>query len=77
MHLSVPRAVSAFAAHQLAAVDYAVANRVTEDVAAVVSWAYAHDLPWLARQSLHLLQHFDDLGSLFIVVAVWLADHTA
>lgn len=77
MHLTVPRTVSAFAAHQLAAVDYTVANRVTEDVAAVVSWAYVHDLPWVARQSLHLLQYFDDLGSLFIAVAVWLADHTA
>lgn len=74
--VTVPRAVTTVAAQQLANVDYTVANRVTEDVARVVSWAYAHDLPWLARDAIHLLQDFDFLGSVLIALAVWLADHT-
>ena len=76
MIVTVPRVVTAFAAQQLSTVDYTVANRVTEDVSHIVTWAYAHDLPWLARDAIHLLQSFDFLGSVLITIAVWLADHT-
>lgn len=74
--VSVPRVVSQAAVHQLALVDYNIANRVTEDVATIVTWAYAHDMPALATASVKLLQTFDDLGSLFISIAVWLVMHT-
>jgi len=53
--VTVPHAVTTVAAQQLANVDYTVANHVTEDVAHVVSWAYAHNLPWLARDAIRLL----------------------
>lgn len=53
--MTVPHAVTTVAAQQLANVDYTVANHVTEDVAHVVSWAYAHNLPWLARDAIRLL----------------------
>lgn len=76
MIVTVPRAVATFAAHQLATVDYTIANRVTDDVAHLVSWAYAHDLPWVARDAVHLLQTFDLLGGALIALAVWLVDHT-
>ena len=49
------------ATQQLATVDYSIANRVTEDVSETVTWAYAHDAPWLAALSLHSLQTFDEL----------------
>ena len=73
---AVPRAVTAAAVHQLATVDYAVANRVTDDVAALVDWAYAHDAPALARAGVHALQSFDGLGGVLIALVVWLVDHT-
>ena len=61
---------------RLAQVDYTVANRVSDDVAATVAWAYAHHQPWLACTAVSALQTFDDLGSLLIGIVVWLVYHT-
>lgn len=71
-----PRPLAVMAMHQLARVDYTVANRVTEDAARVVEWAYAHDLPMLARVTVEVLQRFDDFGSVLISMVVWLVCHT-
>lgn len=76
MILTLPRALATHAVAQLAAVDYTVANRVSEHVASVVAWAYAHDAPWLARDAVALLQAFDDVGSVLISVVVWIVAHT-
>ena len=74
--LPVARTVAAFAVDQLAVVDYTIANRVTEDVASVVHWAYAHDAPLLAQQAVSLLATLDSLGSALISLVVWLVCHT-
>lgn len=76
MHLGFPRWMATSAVQQLAHVDYTVANRVSEDVATIVSWAYAHDAPWLALAAMDVLQRFDDIGSLLIAVVVWVVAHT-
>ena len=70
------RATSAYAVDRLADVDYNVANRVTEDVAKVVHFAYEHDMPKVASTAVHLLQIFDNLGSLLISFVVWIVAHT-
>lgn len=72
----ISRAISTFAVKQLATVDYAIANRVTEDVAEIVNWAYVHDAPWIATYAVTMLQTFDDIGSLLISFVVWLVVHT-
>lgn len=79
MFLTAPtfsRPVAEFAVQQLSNVDYNVANRVTEGVAEVVRYSYAHDLPWLAQTSVMLLQTFDDFGSTLIALVVWIVQHT-
>ena len=73
---SVPRSLATAAVAQLATVDYTIANRVTEDISTVVAWAYVHDLPFVARATVHLLQTFDDVGSLLIALVVWIVGHT-
>lgn len=73
---AVPRALTAAAVHQLATVDYTVANRVTDDVASLVDWAYAHDAPALASAGVHALQTFDGLGGVLIAIVIWLVNHT-
>ena len=45
--------------NKLAEVDYTVANRVSDDVANIVSWSYNHDFPWLAKLAIETLQNFD------------------
>ena len=57
-------------------VDYNVANRVTEDVANVVHFAYDHDIPIMATTAVSLLQVFDDIGSVLIAVVFWIVSHT-
>ena len=74
--VSVPRALSSAAVHQLALVDYNVANRVTDGVASVVDWSYSHDMPALALFAVDLLKTFDDIGSLFISIVIWLVSNT-
>ena len=76
-HPFLSRSVGKAAVHALAAVDYTVANRVTDDASTVVAWAYDHDVPFLARLVVHALQSFDDVGSLLISIAVWMIDHVA
>jgi len=73
--LVVPRAVAAAAVRQLATVDYTVANRVTDDVATIVQWAFAHDVPWVANVAMHTLQRFDDVGSVLIAIVVYVVAH--
>ena len=72
----VLRSISQFAVSQLAVVDYSIANKVTEDVAHTVSWAYSHDLPWVATMSIQLLQSFDTIGATLIAIVVWIIQHT-
>ena len=74
--LVVPPSVAVSAVARLAEVDYTVANRVSEDVARTVAWAFAHHQPWLACAAVSALQTFDDLGSLLIGIVVWLVYHT-
>lgn len=71
------RPLTMFATQQLATVDYTIANRVTDDVAQIVSWAYANDQPSLAALAVHLLQQFDSIGGVLIAAVVWLAAHTS
>jgi|TARA_E500000178_G_scaffold355112_1_gene426534 hypothetical protein len=72
----VSRPLAIYAVKKLATVDYTVANRVTEDVAEVVQWAYNHDLPWIPPIAMDLLHTFDDLGSMLIMLVMWLVHHT-
>mgnify|MGYP006145783913 CR=1 FL=1 len=71
------RPLTAVAVQQLATVDYTVANRVTDDVAHLVQWAYHHGLPGVASAAVHLLQQLDAVGSVLIALVVWLVEHTA
>ena len=77
MFLSFPRPFAQFAVHQLAAVDYTVANRVTDDVATLVDWAYSHDAAWMPPIAIQLLHSFDDLGSVLILLVAWIVNHTS
>lgn len=78
LHPHVPRAVVSWAVDRLATVDYTVANRVTEDVARAVHFVYDHNLPaQIVPLLLHSLRFFDDLGSILIVVVVWLSEHSS
>lgn len=77
MRIVVPPSVAEAAVHQLATVDYSVATRVSDAVATVVSWAYAHDAPQLAQCAVSALQMMDDAGSLLISIVVWLVMHSA
>ena len=70
------RAVSGFAMDRLAEVDYTVANKVSEDVARTVHWAYDHNAPVVAICAVRALQTFDDIGSMLISLVVWLIAHT-
>ena len=76
MQLLPPRPLAVLAVQQLARVDYTVANRVSEDVAALVAWAYQHDAPALAQGAMMGLQLMDNLGSYLIAAVVWLVLHT-
>ena len=58
-------------------VDYSVANRVTDNVALTVDWAYAHDLPMVAKQAMWLLSTLDSFGSSLITIVLWIVNHTS
>ena len=73
---SIARPVAKFAVSQLAYVDYSVANRVTETVSDIVNFAYDHNAPWIATNAVELLRVFDDLGSLLIILVIWIVNHT-
>lgn len=73
----VPPAVVSWAVGRLAAVDYTIANRVTEDVSHAVNFVYDHHLPRaLVPLLIHTLQVFDDLGSVLIAIVVWMSEHS-
>ena len=74
--VQIQRGLTSVAVHQLAHVDYNVANRVTEAAAVVVDWAYLHDLPRVAALAVQTLHVFDDIGSVLIAFVLWLAAHT-
>lgn len=75
--LLVPPPVVSFAVDRLADVDYTVANRVTEGVAAVVHGVYAYHLPpQLAVACVSLLRGMDDVGGALIALVLWLAQHS-
>lgn len=74
--MKIPYAVSLAGVRALARVDYAVANRVTDGVADVASWAYHHHLPFVAEAAVRALQTFDELGGLLIAMVVWLTAHS-
>jgi hypothetical protein len=74
--LIISRPLTIYAVKKLATVDYTVANRVTEDVAQVVQWAYNNDLPWIPPIAMDTLHTFDDLGSMLIMFVMWLVHHT-
>lgn len=76
MIVSFSPKVAVFAVNQLAAVDYTVANRVTEDISKVVVWAYDNHVEWVPPFAMKILQTFDDLGSVLISVVVWIVLHT-
>lgn len=76
MLIVVPRALTQFAVTQLDYVDYTVANRLTHTAVEVVTWAYAHHAPWLAPIVIEGVKVFDDLGSMLIVIVLWLTQHT-
>jgi hypothetical protein len=71
-----PREIAIYSVNRLAEVDYNVANKVSEDVANIVSWSYNHDFPWLANFAIDTLQNFDNFGSLLISIVVWIIHHT-
>lgn len=72
----IPQSVCSFAVHQLASVDYNVANRVTHDVANIVDWSYQHNVPFLATFSVEMLHIFDDIGSVLITIVLWMMHHS-
>lgn len=59
----------------LAQADFTIANRVSEDVARVVEWAFAHELTWVARGAMEALQALDAAGSVLIGLVVWIVAH--
>lgn len=73
---AIPHSVSIQAVRFLSEVDYNVANRVTEQVAGIVTWAYLHNQDGVARWAVHALQHLDQAGSLLISLVVWIIDHS-
>lgn len=70
------RQIGVFAAQQLSNIDYSFATHVSEDVAKVIKWSYDNDMWWISPIAVQVLQSFDNLGSLFISIVVWIITHT-
>lgn len=70
------RSFAIFSVNKLAAVDYTVANRVTEDVSHIVKWSYDNNLPWIPPIAVNTLHTFDDFGSILIGIVIWIINHT-
>ena len=66
------RQIGVFAAQQLSNIDYSFATHVSEDVAKVIKWSYDNDMWWISPIAVQVLQSFDNLGSLFISIVVWI-----
>lgn len=62
--------VATWSVHQLATVDYTIANRATHDASVVVDWAFEHDTPWLACRAVEALQALDEAGSTLISITL-------
>ena len=70
------RQIGVFAAQQLSNIDSSFATHVSEDVAKVIKWSYDNDMWWISPIAVQVLQSFDNLGSLFISIVVWIITHT-
>ena len=75
-NIHFPRSFAVFSVKKLAEVDYTVANRVSDDVANIVTWSYDHNFPWLANYAIESLQNLDNFGSILISIVVWIIHHT-
>ena len=72
----LPKQVGVLAAQQLSNIDYSFATHVSEDVAKVIKWSYDNDMWWISPIAIQVLESFDNLGSLFISIVVWIIHHT-
>jgi len=75
-NFNIPRPIAIYSVQKLAEVDYTVANRVSDDVANIVTWSYNHDFSWLANLAIETLQNFDNFGSILISFVVWIIHNT-
>ena len=75
-NINFPRSVAVYSVQKLAQVDYTIANRVSDDVATIVTWAYNHDFPQVANLAIKILQDFDNFGSVLISLVVWIISNT-
>lgn len=75
-NIIIPRKIAIYSVNKLAEVDYNVANKVSDDVANIVTWSYNHDFPYLANLAIDTLQNFDNFGSILISIVVWIIHHT-
>ena len=75
-HISFPPMAAILATKLLAQADYTIANRVSDDVAFVVEWAYTHHAPWLAQYAIHTLQSLDEAGSWLIACVAYIVTHS-
>lgn len=75
-NIHFPRSVAIYSVQKLALVDYTIANRVSDDVATIVTWAYNHDLPQVSNLAIKILQNFDNFGSILISLVVWIISNT-
>lgn len=71
----IPLKVAKYAVEQLAKADYNIATKISEDVALFVPWALSHDLGVFADLAMTSLKTFDELGSIWILIACWLVNH--
>ncbi len=74
--INIPRPLTILAINKLAEIDYNVANPVTETVAQIVKWGYNHEQIWICNYAVEGLQLLDNIGTLFIMIVVWIVAHT-
>tara|TARA_R110002072_G_scaffold193057_3_gene350241 strand:+ start:1191 stop:1433 length:243 start_codon:yes stop_codon:yes gene_type:complete len=75
-NIIIPKQIAIYSVKKLAEVDYTVANKVSEDIANIVTWSYNHNYGWLANIAIDTLQNFDNFGSILISIVVWIIHHT-
>lgn len=73
---NIPRPLAIYSVNKLAEVDYNVANRLSENVASIVTWSYNHDNIWLANFAIDALQNLDNFGSMLISIVAWIIHNT-
>ena len=74
--INIPRQFTLLAINKLAEIDYNVANPVTEAVSEIVKWGYNHEQTWICNYAVESLQFLDNIGTLFIMIVVWMVEHT-